>query len=122
MNEKQSTQWTCSQRLNYTATKVTIAIRECIPKIDLNFCTSYASFYEKSIECICNEEGCNDLVVEVEDEDTTTVTSEPSESTSTVTSDTTQHTTTDGTGGSSVLFPLLTTHILMSLGALVAFN
>lgn len=76
-----TTDWTCSERLNYTTTKVRTVIRECIPKIDLNACTSTGSFTETFLECVCTIDGCNNSVPNVEDDTTTTTTTTPATST-----------------------------------------
>lgn len=86
---KQTTDWTCLQRFNYTKTKMLAVVRECIPRLDLNSCTSTGNFTHTYLECVCTINGCNNFVVTLEDETTISPTTTESTRNTTVEATTT---------------------------------
>lgn len=106
---------------NYTTTSISTVVRECIPKIDLTACSSNGSFTFTTLQCICNEEGCNNYVVQLEG---TTTTPQITNSPTTITDSTTttdEYDTSPGIGGANVKLPLLAIYYLLAFRLLWAF-
>lgn len=113
---KQTTEWTCSEYLHYTKTKIFTVIRECIPKIDLISCQSNGTFTETYLRCICADDACNDFFPTIEDD--TTTTTQSTDAANTTLDTTTPH----GNGSANLkLTSVLTAYYFLAISFLCAF-